>query len=61
MCLICIDFQKERMTTGDARRALREMTEQIGPEHAEEVREMITTAERLQQQQQQHAADTDSD
>ena len=48
MCIICVDFQKEKMTIGDARRAYSEMVEMIGPEHAREVREMIAEAERVQ-------------
>ena len=45
MCLICVDFQKGRMTTQDAKRALREMSESIGKTHTKEVREMIQKAE----------------
>ncbi len=45
MCLICVDFQKQKMTTQDARRALREMASSLGEEHAKEVREMIRKKE----------------
>lgn len=44
MCLICVDFQRERMTILEARRALGEMTEKIGDEHAREVEEMLHEA-----------------
>ena len=50
MCLICIDFQKERMTIKDAKRAYREMVVDMGPEHAKEVRTMIEEAERKQRE-----------
>lgn len=45
MCLICVDFQKQKMTTQDARRALREMASTLGEEHVKEVREMIRKQE----------------
>ena len=45
MCLICIDFQKQKMTINDAKRALREMVEVLDEDHVEEVREMIAKAE----------------
>jgi hypothetical protein len=41
MCLICVEFEKERMTVAEARRALGEMAEALEPEHIEEVEEMI--------------------
>ena len=40
MCLICVDFQKQKMTTQDARRALREMASTLGEEHVKEVRDV---------------------
>ena len=46
MCLICIEFEKQRMTAGEARRALGEMIGDLKPEHVEEVEEMISDAER---------------
>ena len=46
MCLICVDFQKSKMTIGDAKRAYREMVDDMGPEHAREVQEMIREAEK---------------
>lgn len=50
MCLICVDLQREKMTTRDARRALGEMVEIIGPEHAKEVKEKIKEAEEAAKQ-----------
>lgn len=43
MCIICVDFQKQRMTLGDARRAYGEMVESLG-DHAGEVKEMLDEA-----------------
>lgn len=48
MCLICVEFERDRMTVFEARRALGEMVEKIGEEHAEEVEEMLREAERDQ-------------
>jgi hypothetical protein len=47
MCLICIDFQLQKMTITDARRAFHEMrtTPAITPEHAREIKEMLRRAE----------------
>jgi hypothetical protein len=44
MCLICIEFEKERMNITEANRALGEMIEVIGPKHAAEVKEMLREA-----------------
>lgn len=46
MCLICIEFEKQRMTLGEARRAYGEMAEGMEPDHAREVREMLDKAEK---------------
>lgn len=46
MCLICVEFERDRMTVFEARRALGEMVEKIGEEHAEEVEEMLREAEK---------------
>lgn len=46
MCIICVDFQKQRMTLNEAKRAYGEMVEAMDPEHAREVREMLTEAEK---------------
>lgn len=45
MCMICVEFQKARMTTTEARRALGEMIEGLDPEHIDEVEELLTRAE----------------
>lgn len=57
MCLICVEFQKQRMTTGEARRAYGEMVESLEPDHAEEVEEMIEEAEREQEEANSQDAD----
>ncbi len=51
MCMICVDFQRERMTILDARRAYSEMVETMEPEHAREVREMLDEAEANEEQE----------
>ncbi len=45
MCLICVEFQKQRMTPGEARRALGEMIGDLDTDHVEQVEEMIAEAE----------------
>ena len=47
MCLICVEFDKQRMTIRDARRALREMVETLDDEHVGEVRKKLREAERV--------------
>ena len=44
MCIICVDFQRQRMTLRDAQRAYGEMKAGLGPEHAKEVEEMLDEA-----------------
>lgn len=41
MCLICIEYQKEKMTIPEARRALGEMRVALDPTHVREVEEML--------------------
>lgn len=41
MCLICIEYQKEKMTVPEARRALGEMKSTLDPAHVKEVEEML--------------------
>ena len=41
MCLICVDFQKENLTTTEAWRNLQEMKESMTDEHYDEVVVMI--------------------
>ncbi len=45
MCLICVEFQKQKMTINDAKRAFREMVVDMDAKHAGEVRKMLATAE----------------
>ncbi len=45
MCLICIELDRQKLTTQEARRALGEMREKIGPEHAREVEQKLEEAE----------------
>lgn len=45
MCMICVEFEKERMTIKEARRALGEMAEGMEKEHVEEVQEKLEEAE----------------
>lgn len=45
MCLICIDFDRGALKSGEARRALGEMREGIGREHAKEVEQKLAKAE----------------
>lgn len=46
MCIICVDFQNQRLSLQEARRNLREMVEKVGPEHAREVKRLLDEAER---------------
>ena len=43
MCIICVEYQKDKMTIPEARRALGEMryTPEMTPDHAEEVEQML--------------------
>lgn len=45
MCLICIDFDRGALKPREARRALVEMRERIGGEHAKEVERKLDSAE----------------
>ncbi len=45
MCLICVDFQRDKLTIPEARRALGEMVEVLDDEHVREVRQMLADAE----------------
>ncbi len=45
MCMICVDFQNQRMTAGEARRALGEMAPSLDDEHVEHLQELIAEAE----------------
>lgn len=45
MCIICLDFQKGRLTTKEARRALGEMAVTLDKSHVAEVEESLRKAE----------------
>jgi hypothetical protein len=45
MCLICVEFQKQKMTVLEARRAFREMSVSLEAEHIREVEDMLDQAE----------------
>ncbi len=45
MCLICVEFQKQKMTIKEARRALGEMIVGLEGEHVEEIEKMLKAAE----------------
>jgi hypothetical protein len=51
MCLICVEFQKQRMSIAEARRALGEMTVGLGPEHTQAVQTLLREAEERAQAQ----------
>jgi hypothetical protein len=58
MCLICVEFQKQRMTSAEARRALGEMAGGLGPEHTREVQRLLREAEEQAQAASPAAAPT---
>ncbi len=45
MCIICIDFDRGVLKPREARRALSEMREGLGNEHAKEVEQKLDLAE----------------
>ncbi|HEY6078089.1 MAG TPA: hypothetical protein VIW29_04765 [Polyangiaceae bacterium] len=45
MCLICVDFDRGALKVPEARRALGEMRQKLGPEHAREVERKLEQAE----------------
>ena len=45
MCLICIDFDRGRLTSKEARRALGEMVVKLEPSHIAEVEKKLAEAE----------------
>ena len=45
MCIICLDFQKGRLTTKEARRALGEMAVKLDQSHLAEVEATIAKRE----------------
>lgn len=44
MCLICVELAKQAMTASEGRRALGEMREKVGREHAAEVEQKLADA-----------------
>jgi hypothetical protein len=48
VCIICLEFEKGRMTAKEARRALGEMVSKLGTEHAEEVERTIRDREEVE-------------
>lgn len=59
MCMICVDWQKQRMTLGDAQRAFGEMVQTLDPKHAREVKAMLDEAARSVSPNQKRPASTD--
>lgn len=47
MCIICVDFEKGRMTSNEARRALGEMVVKLNPQHVAEVERTLRDADAL--------------
>ncbi|MBL8740597.1 MAG: hypothetical protein JNK04_05880 [Myxococcales bacterium] len=45
MCLICVDFEKGKLTTKEARRALGEMAATLDPDHVAELEQKLEEAE----------------
>ncbi len=45
MCIICLDFQKGRLTTKEARRALGEMVVTLDKRHVEEIEATLSKSE----------------
>lgn len=43
MCIICVDFERGALRLNEARRALREMSETLPPEHVREVERKLAT------------------
>lgn len=45
MCIICVEFEKGRMTAKEARRAPGEMVPKVGAEQSEQVERVLREAE----------------
>lgn len=50
MCLICVEIAKSKMTSKEARQALREMRTKMDPDHLAEVEAKIAEAEKAGRQ-----------
>lgn len=48
MCMICVEFQRQRLSIAEARRNLREMIETLDPKHVAEVERLLAAAESAQ-------------
>ena len=48
MCLICIEFQKGKLTTFEAKRNLREMHTSVGADHVLEALKLIEDVDDLE-------------
>lgn len=59
MCLICVEFQKQKMTTREARRALTEMRVGLDGEHVRQVERMLEDADKQATDAQQPRDDSD--
>lgn len=60
MCMICVEFQKQRMTTDEARRALGEMIGDLESDHVREVERMIAEAENPPESRDDESEDVES-
>ena len=45
MCIICVEFESDRLTVEEAKRNLREMESSLDEEHVKEIEELITKKE----------------
>jgi hypothetical protein len=45
MCIICIDFDRGALKTGEARRALREMRGDLPPDHVRKIEQKLDAAD----------------
>lgn len=61
MCIICVDFNKNRLTIDEAFINLDEMEESISEEHYDEVIEMLNRAIDFEAQQETYREDADLD
>jgi hypothetical protein len=51
MCIICVDFDKGRLTTREARRALGEMVVSLEKKHVDEIERALAIAEQAEASQ----------
>lgn len=45
MCIICVDFERGALRVSEARRALREMSDDLPPEHVRQLEQKLADAE----------------